>query len=306
MACSKPVKVDQDELDLAICKHRKYSLNLKRYENIGKSCGADARGLVQLADWIRAVLAVCPQCNISKTQFKDSALHMNKLQTCNFSSLPNRKWASQRALRWMTVLNHLRRLFRSSESLSTCLKVLPKSDKKILSSLLHLIQNVDDSDDDAAADESRDGFHDGSPKKRRLSQHDSEVSCDGLGIPKLLGSPKKPKEPEEEPVDLDDEDDVVDPPGEKKPVIKKVPNKSNMKKPSTTTTSTVHDTIGGVFDVIITYATKQSYFHHVDKLGKKTFMCAKGGKDHQERMKKLIAAMKKKQWTKGMKAEKVK
>ena len=117
MACSKPVKVDQDELDLAICKHRKSSLNLRRYENIGKSQAADPRGLIQLADWIRAVLAVCPPCNVSKTQFKESALHMNKVETCNRSGLPNRKWASQRALGYMTVLNHLRRLHRSPEAL---------------------------------------------------------------------------------------------------------------------------------------------------------------------------------------------
>ena len=99
---------------------------------------------------------------------------------------------------------------------------------------------------------------------------------------------------------LDDDDDDVDPPGKKgdrldppKPSTK-VTKKAVMKKPSTATTSTVHDTISGVFEVIITYATKQSYFHHVDKLGKKTFICAKGGPDHQQRMKKLIAAMKKK------------
>ena len=35
-------------------------------------------------------------------------------------------------------------------------------------------------------------------------------------------------------------------------------------------------------------------------------MCAKGGKGHQKRLEKLINDLKKRKWTKGMKAAKVK
>lgn len=213
-------------------------MNPRIYENIGKTQTPDARGLMKLSDWLRDILGVCPQCNISKTQFKGSALLVNKQHTCNFSGLTSRKWASQRAHRWLTVLNHLRRLYRVPEILATVLKTMKIGIRKVLQSLINMITSSagGDSDDNDDAGDS-----------------DSDVSYGVLGIPTILKSPKKPgKEPENEPVKLDDadDDDDVDPPDPPKKEAKQTPHLPVMKKPSTAVkTSIVHDTIGGAFSM---------------------------------------------------------
>ena len=304
---ARPAETNQDELESVMISHRRECLNLGRYENIGKAQAPDGRGLVRLVGWITAVLQICPLCNIGKGQFTSSAIYLNKQKAANYSGLPTRKWASARAERWVTVLNHVRRLYNNPEQLASVLRGLPKRDQDRLKKLFRMIRTRDDEDSDGS-----DGGDGGS---------DSDVSTDDLGIPNILRSPTKSKHkgPEEEPLQLDDtnDDDVdlgVDPADPADPaaaptkMAKKSPHLPVKKEPLTEeiTTSTVHDTIGGAFDVVITYATKQSYFHHVDNEGKKTFMCAKGGQDHQQRMRKLMQFMKKQKWKKGMKADKVK
>ena len=354
--------VEEDELVAALRAHRRKAMNLKTYENIGKSQTPDGPGLVKLYDLVMAILGVCPAANISKDMWRRAAMQMNRVyKGLNSTELTNRSWAGQRAERWMTVLNHVRRLYNSSDVLAKTLKGLSKESRRKLSAIIARVSR--DADSDTSSNASKDrreeevNKSDGSPKKkpRLLKQNDSigsNVSTDSLGIPTILASPEKqsqqsPKkqttredmasskkqkkqkkdkqqeskdEGREGKLDLDDRSAGTDEPDPSLYHAGKSPKKSPTlpvspkKKPAAneaaaTSTRTVHDTIGGPtngFEAVITYATLQSYWHHVDKGGKRSFMCAKGGKGHQKRLEKLINDLKKRKWTKGMKAAKVK
>ena len=120
---SKPVAVDEDELVTALRAHRRKAMNLRTYENLGKSQTPDGPGLVKLYDLVMAILGVCPAANVSKDMWRRAAMQMNRIyKGLNSTELTNRSWAGQRAERWMTVLNHVRRLYNSSDVLAKTLK----------------------------------------------------------------------------------------------------------------------------------------------------------------------------------------
>ena len=69
---SKPVAVDEDELMAALKQHRKKAMNLRTYENLGKSQTSDGPGLQRIYELVMAILVVCPAANISKDQLEKS------------------------------------------------------------------------------------------------------------------------------------------------------------------------------------------------------------------------------------------
>ena len=84
---SKPVPVEEDELVAALRAHRRKAMNLKTYENIGKSQTPDGPGLVKLYDLVMAILGVCPAANISKDQWRRVALQLNRDKRLNTTEL---------------------------------------------------------------------------------------------------------------------------------------------------------------------------------------------------------------------------
>ena len=127
---SKAVMVLPDELEAVCVAHHVIIQNLGYYENIGKSQGACGKGLTNLSKFLSATLLVCPQCNICKTQWRQALLLADRAKGLNKSGLPNQTWAGRRAERLLTLLSHLRRLWRSDKRFEQATQKLAKVDSR--------------------------------------------------------------------------------------------------------------------------------------------------------------------------------
>ena len=131
--------VNQDALDALAAANCKAIGNLGYYENIGKAQGACGKGLVFLQTLIIAILTLCPQCHITKTQWRAAILDANRMKDFNSSGLGHRIWAGQRAERLLTIQSHLRRIFREPQRLVQAMEKMYSQDAKTLQSMVHKV-----------------------------------------------------------------------------------------------------------------------------------------------------------------------
>ena len=280
---SAVVEVHQDSLDALAAANYRTIANLGHYENVGKSQGACGKGLAFLQKIILAMLSLCPQCHIGKTQWRSAILDANKAKDFNASGLTHRVWAGQRAERLLTIQSHLRRIFREPQRLLQATAKMNREDTKILQSMVHKVvgdTTVGDSEEECPSPQS-------SRTLKKHASNESAVSCDSLGIPNLLKSPLTQKNVvPDSPVKqtflatLDDIDADEDAPGTtiKKPAAaaaatKKKPSGAKTHRP--TSTSTVMDNVKNLFTLKINYASAQSYVHLILPNKKKHFWLAK-------------------------------
>ena len=306
--------VNQDALDALAAANCKAIGNLGYYESIGKAQGACGKGLVFLQTLIIAILTLCPQCHITKTQWRAAILDANRMKDFNSSGLGHRIWAGQRAERLLTLTSHLRRIFREPQRLIQACKTLSPQNNKILRSMVDKIVGdatmACDSENDCPSPQA-------SRTLKRHASQESAVSCDSTGMPNFLSSPKEqktvvavPSSPVQQNslADADDYDDDA-PASNKKPAAATagVKKKPAAKKMLATSTSTVTQNVKDLFTLKINYASAQSYIHIImpDK-SQKIFITGKTTDDHQSYIKQVASKLKATAWTKPITAEKVK
>ena len=186
---SAVVEVHQDSLDALAAANYKTIANLGHYENVGKSQGACGKGLAFLQKIIMAILSLCPQCHIGKTQWRAAILDANKAKDFNASGLTHRVWAGQRAERLLTIQSHLRRIFREPQRLLQATAKMNREDTKTLQLMVHKVvgdATACDSEEECPSPQS-------SRTLKRNASQESAVSCDSQGIPNFLNSPKTRK-----------------------------------------------------------------------------------------------------------------
>ena len=187
---SVAVDVNQDDLDSLAAANYKTIANLGHYENVGKTQGTCGKGLAFLQKLIMAILSLCPQCHIGKTQWRAAILDANKVKDFNSSGLGHRIWAGQRAERLLTIQSHLRRIFREPQRLVQAMKKMNSQDAKTLQSMVRKV--VGDATMACDSEEECPSPQSSRTLKRNASQ-ESAVSCDSQGIPNFLNSPKTRK-----------------------------------------------------------------------------------------------------------------
>jgi hypothetical protein len=304
---SAVVEVDQDALNTLATANYKTIANLGHYENVGKTQGTCGKGLAFLQKLIMAILSLCPQCHITKTQWRAAILDANRQKNFNSSGLNHKIWAGQRAERLMTIQSHLRRVFREPQRLVQATSKMNRQDAQTLQSMVHKV--VGDATRACDTEEECPSPQASRTLKRNASQ-ESVVSCDSTGIPNVLKSPVsivscQPGSPVQQSFlsTLDDDAQKT----QKKPAAAATKKKPAAAKTGTTTsTSTVMENVKDLFTLKTNYATAQSYIHIIMPNKKKLFVTGKTTGDHQKYIKQVASKLKTTVWKKPIKAEEVK
>jgi hypothetical protein len=305
---SAVVEVDQDALNTLATANYKIIANLGFYENVGKAHGTCGKGLVFLQKLMMAILSLCPQCQITKTQWRAAIMDANRNKNFNSSGLSHKIWAGQRAERLLTIQNHLRRVFREPQRLVQATSKMSRQDAQTLQTMVHKV--VGDATRACDTEEECPSPQASRTLKRNASQ-ESVVSCDSTGIPNVLKSPVsrascQPGSPVQQSFlsTLDDDDA---PATKKKPAAAATKKKPTAAKTGTpTSTSTVMDNVKDLFTLKTNYASAQSYIHIIMPNKKKLFVTGKTTGDHQKYIKLVVSKLKTTVWKKPIKAEQVK
>ena len=304
---SLTVVCDQDALNAITHTHFKVMSNLGYYENVGKQQGVCGKGLIFLSRVILDVLRINPQSNISKTQWKNAFLDANKLRNFNHSGLPDKTWAGQRAERMITIQSHMRRVWREPQRMQQAMKTMNQGDGKQLVFLVGKVSGDPNGVNSDSEVEEIPRMVEATPR-RQLKKHwsnDSAISVDSQGLPSLLTTPKHEGQVGAEansPIKdsfLDCLNGVED--GDERPLKrpaaaqKSTSTERPLKRPAaaSTSTSTVDVNVNNQFNLKITYATKQSYIHHLAQGSAfKTFLVSKSSGDHRAHIKKVVNKIK--------------
>ena len=134
-----PVHCDQDLLDACILKHASYIGNFGQYENMSRPMAVLGKGLAALGPLLHSILEVSPYCNISISQLRESILQVDKLKDLNKTKLQDKVWAGQRAERLVTLMSHLRRLWRVPYRKEQCFNKCSKEARDVIQELLQII-----------------------------------------------------------------------------------------------------------------------------------------------------------------------
>jgi hypothetical protein len=189
---------DQELLNDIMGSHSKYIKDLGIYEGVGRTMGVSGKGLAYLFPLVASILTLAAWANLFLVQLRDSIVEANRRKTMNGTGLQHRLWAGQRAERIITVLAHVRRLWREPLRLAQCLKKTAACDIRKIMGLVRLVKHVGPPPSVPSPVAGN--------KKRKLKQQVSDISVDSKGFPCVLGRDDSESEAEEVVSEVEEEE----------------------------------------------------------------------------------------------------
>ena len=187
--------------------------DLKNYEVTSKCNSPDPKGLVQTLPLWKGLLRLEPSAEIHTQPLRTALITLlAQMPWLNTTSNSGQVWANLRMERISTILYHVRKVGR--EGLLSCAARLTRQEYENLQDGLKLLDGNTlgkvNALEKAKALEKADALEKAQAQssetmqpvegaKRKLKQHDSEVSMDSKGFPKMFGSPA-PTDKETKPV----------------------------------------------------------------------------------------------------------
>ena len=198
--------------------------DLKNYECTSKNNSPDAKGLVQTLPLWKGLLKLESSREIHQQPLRTALIKLlSETPGLNTSGHSGQVWANLRMERITTILYHVRKVGRDAGKygLFSCAARLTREQYELLQGGLKLLDG-DSLEKEKALEkanppqeenrhalekasalekaESSQGKLPVKDSKRKLKQHDSEVSMDNKGFPKMFGSPESTEKAEAMPV----------------------------------------------------------------------------------------------------------
>ena len=185
---SQTPRPDVGLLSEAMAPHTALLKDLGAYETLSATHGADYHAMVKLIDLWRALGKVEPSHEIAPQSLRTALLSLlARAPDLNSGGYTGQVWASLKSERLGCLLNHVRRLKREPQGMSTAAALLTRSEFVQLQAGLSLVELKAPLEKEKPSASTSPALG----KGRDLKQSDSDVSLNSLGLPKMFDSPKK-------------------------------------------------------------------------------------------------------------------
>lgn len=123
--------VNQDEMNSLVLKHWHLVRDMGKYESVGRSMSPRIDGLAYMYDFLKAFITMVPECFMNYGQWRIAVANAEAVKKkddveLNVSTFNVKIWSGQRAERFMTALNHLRRIKKAPDTLEVFAKKASK------------------------------------------------------------------------------------------------------------------------------------------------------------------------------------